>query len=42
MLGVNSEVTRGGGGDDEDDEEEEFAWNVVLVVCRLVDLITAD
>jgi hypothetical protein len=41
MLGVNSEVTRGG-GDDEDDEEEEFVWNVVLVVCRLVDLITAD
>ncbi len=41
MLGVNSEVTTGG-GDDEDDEEEEFAWNVVLVVCRLVDLITAD
>ena len=40
MLGVNSEVTRGGGDDEED--EEEFAWDVVLVVCRLVDLLTAD
>ncbi len=39
MIGVDSEVTRGG---DDDEDDEEFAWDVVLVVCKLVDLTVAD
>ncbi len=40
MIGVKSEVI--GGRGEEEEEDEEFACDVVLVVCKLVDLPAVD